>query len=122
MFMRLRGVVGLLAMLLLLLGSSGDAFGLHRCSHHDALPTADEAPQHNHHGHNQAPADDEPVPSCTCVGACATNGVALTPAVSTAAIDVVATTFVVPASVVDIIPAAQPAFLLPYSTAPPASL
>jgi hypothetical protein len=119
----LRKMLGSLGIMLLVLSSSGDALGLHRCPHHDALPSADEpAPAHSHHNNDSAPAGEESSSACTCVGTCATvNTAVLAPAATAFVADVAPSTIVLHS----IIPASEtpaaPQFLLPFSTAPPAS-
>ncbi len=53
----------------------GDAYGVHHCPHHDALPGASIADHgsDSHHArdhHDGAPTDRSGHGPCTCVGAC----------------------------------------------------
>lgn len=116
----LRRLTAALGILLLVSSSNADALGIHRCAHHDQLPSSDAA-QHDHHDHSSEPAENSDAHGCTCVGTCSTTSAAPAPSIKTT-VDVVSTTFVPvtqpPAQV-----APQPvAFLLPYSTAPPVAL
>lgn len=66
---RLRRAAAALLTLLLLTVRAADAFGVHRCPHHDALPAptgAATAHAHGSAGHGAAPHHG----ACTCVGAC----------------------------------------------------
>jgi hypothetical protein len=117
-----RRVLGLLGITLLLGSSSADALALHRCAHHDALPGA-PAESHSHHEPHQAPAsEDAPESGCTCIGTCATTGVALAPRFGSAAVDVAPSTFRAPMAAPVFIQPLSAAFLLPYATAPPTAL
>ena len=116
----LRKLLASAGVILLLLSSGADAFGWHRCAHHDGAPPAAQG-QGAHHGHGDGD-EQQGAEGCTCVGACALSGAALLPA----AADVDVTTAsartqqrVTPAEQVR--ETWQP-HLLPYSTAPPASL
>jgi len=66
----------LLSVLVLLLAGAADAYGLHRCAHHDALPG--ESGEHGDHaaGHDHAAPTPHDAPAhddggCTCVSDCA---------------------------------------------------
>jgi hypothetical protein len=114
-----RKLVATTGVLLLLLSGSADALGLHRCAHHDALPSADQT-ESGHHGHHSAPADDkEQSESCTCVGTCSVSSAVITPRAS-ASIAPLA-----PARTGTLAPKRETAsaksaeHLLPWSTAPP---
>ena len=80
-------LLSLASVLALVLAGSADAYGLHRCVHHDALPgeaASAEAPAHGGHGaqhDHDAPASDssEHDAGCTCVGDCAGAPAVLTP-------------------------------------------
>ncbi|HET9983239.1 MAG TPA: hypothetical protein VFQ38_06620 [Longimicrobiales bacterium] len=113
----LRRLASLLVAILLVATWSADAFGLHRCPHHDSLPG--DAAQHAGHGaHHGAPAHDSHS-ACTCIGACA-PGVALTAPGVNADVFAVAPDFVraVPAPTVPILPDHALA-LIPFAQAPP---
>ena len=72
-------LISLASALALVLSGATDAYGLHRCAHHDALPgeTTTEAPAHAGHAVAHATHDDGGHESdahesgCTCVGHCA---------------------------------------------------
>src|SRR5688572_13457166 len=115
-----RRMLASLGILLLLASSSADALGLHRCEHHDQLPSAG-TPQHDQHAGHTAPAEKTESHGCTCLGTCSTTTAVAVPTVKHV-IDVVATSFVV-VTLPPVFVATEPAaFLLPYSTAPPAAL
>jgi hypothetical protein len=108
-----------LSMLLLLLSSNGDALGLHRCSHHDALPSAEQAD--SGHGHHSAPADtdEEQHESCTCVGTCSVSTAVLASRAAAIEIAPAPTHPSAEAPAADEPRAQFGKHLLPYSTAPP---
>jgi hypothetical protein len=114
-----RKLVATTGVLLLLLSSSADALGLHRCAHHDALPSADQT-ESGHHGHHSAPADDkEQSESCTCVGTCSVSSAVIAPTAN-ASIAVIAPTRAGAEAPKRATPSAKSAeYLLPWSTAPP---
>jgi hypothetical protein len=88
----LTRALALASALVLLLGSGADAYGLHRCEHHDARPLPAAAGDHGdaahaHPGHaGHADHLDAGVPSsdshhdggCSCVGDCTGAGAATT--------------------------------------------
>ena len=116
-----RRLIAATGVLLLLLSSSADALGLHRCAHHDALPSAAQA-ETGHHDHHSAPADtDEPEhETCTCVGTCSVSTAVAAPLGSSVVL-APALHGAIGQSPPPAVPQAQPAaHLLPYSTAPPA--
>lgn len=116
-----RRMLGSLGILLLLASSGADAFALHRCAHHDALPSA-QADEPAHHGHGATqPADSEESHGCTCVGTCATTSTAAAPDATEHVVDVVHSTTPVQLIATTIVPSGAPDHLLPFSTAPPAS-
>lgn len=117
--------------MLLLLTWSGDAFGTHACSHHDAIGkpgTAAHAGMPEHGGHatpdHGKPGQGSPEHggACTCLGSCLTGTAAPLPSAA-----VLPVAFVVSVPVVAI-PAttrhrpARLAYILPYATAPPVRL
>jgi hypothetical protein len=76
-----RLVASALAVLFLTTGAV-DAYGLHRCPHHDGLPADAEEPTaaHAHAAHAADPSHDDEHGShgpCTCVGTCSVTAVAL---------------------------------------------
>ena len=114
-----RRMIAALGILLLVSSSSADALGVHRCAHHDQLPTPGAA-QHDHHDQSSE-AENTDAHVCTCVGTCSTTSAAPAPSIRTV-VDVVSTIFVAGAHP-PVLLAMQPvAFLLPYSTAPPSAL
>jgi hypothetical protein len=121
----LRKLLGSLGIMLLLWSSTADALALHRCAHHDALPSAQNADQADHHEHQGAPApgeDEQSSHGCTCVGTCATTTVAVVPAVAAAVADVAGEDVRSRSVASEAVAPATPDFLLPFATAPPASL
>ena len=103
-----------------------DAFGAHRCPHHDGLPgaTATEPVAHHDHGAASAATDDsashEHDGPCTCVGQCATS---VGPAVASSSVSkaefsagAVGSTHL--AYLENGAP--RPEYLIPFATAPPA--
>ena len=114
-----RKLVATTGVLLLLLSSSADALGLHRCAHHDALPSADQT-ESGHHGHHSAPAEDnEQSEGCTCVGTCLISSAAITP-LADASIALLACQRPRGQAPEHETPGAASAeYLLPWSTAPP---
>lgn len=114
-----RRGLGFLAMLLLLQVSSGDALTRHRCAHHDALP-AQPSEGHEHHDES-APAQHDSS-GCTCVGTCTPSTVALAANAQPGEIAAVGMGELVHAAPPRLVLPATEKFLLPYSTAPPASL
>lgn len=113
----LRRLASLLVAILLVATWSADAFGLHRCPHHDGLPG--HAAHHAGHGApHGAPAHDSHAP-CTCVGAC-TPGMALTAPTVAADVFAVVPDFVraVPAPTVSVLPD-HALELIPFAQAPP---
>jgi hypothetical protein len=116
-----RKSLALAGVLLLLLSSSADALGLHRCAHHDGLPGArqEQAAHHGHHGDSSSHQDSQ---GCSCVGTCSLSSVALAPArAATHVVAAPASTRVHVAAAALVRALWQP-HLLPYSTAPPAAL
>jgi hypothetical protein len=119
-----------------LLATAGvDAFGAHRCPHHDALPAeADAGNVAVHDGHDGASggatavqsadgvADHDDHSPCSCVGQCpvsagpalATAGSAWRSGMATAA---AAADFVAHSDA----PSGKPAHFIPFATAPPVS-
>jgi hypothetical protein len=115
-----RRLIAATGVLMLLMSSSADALGLHRCAHHDALPSATETDA-GHHGHHSAPADsdEQQSESCTCVGTCSISTAVLAPSAN-AAVAAEAPTRPSAQAPRRATPAAKSAeHLLPYSTAPP---
>lgn len=115
----LRRIASLLVAVLLLATWGADAFGVHRCPHHDGLPAA--AGPHAAHGAaapDHAPAHGSHA-ACTCLGACA-PGVALGARAAAADVLAAAPDFVraVSAPTVPLLP--DPALdLIPFAHAPP---
>jgi hypothetical protein len=122
-----RRLLGSLGILLLLSSSSADALALHRCSHHDALPSSD-AHHDGHKEHEDAGAPEhEPASGgseshgCTCVGACVATSAAVVPSSSTSEGDVVTAAIVARVAPTAVLAPAAPDHFLPFATAPPAS-
>jgi len=116
-----RKSLALAGVLLLLLSSSADALGWHRCAHHDGLPQAgpEQAAHHGHHGDSSSQPDSQ---GCSCVGTCSLSSVALAPAQpATHVVAAPATTRAHVAAATLVRTLWQP-HLLPYSTAPPLAL
>jgi hypothetical protein len=118
----LRKSLAVAGVLLLLLSSSADALGLHRCAHHDALPPAAEPDAQPHHQHHSAPAEDDESAGCTCVGTCSLSGVALAPRAVMADLAALPAISVLRIHAAIHVRAMWQAHRLPYSTAPPAAL
>lgn len=116
-----RKSLALAGVLLLLLSSSADALGLHRCAHHDGLPQ-EKQEQAAHHGHHGDSSDQQSSEGCTCVGTCSLSGVALAPTAASPHIVAVPTTLRAEVAAATLVRARVQPHLLPYSTAPPASL
>ena len=119
----LHGLAGKLVattgVLLLLLSGSADALGLHRCAHHDALPSAEQT-ESGHHGHHSAPADDnEQSESCTCVGTCSVSSAVITPRANASIALLAPQRARAQVSEHNTPSAASAEHLLPWSTAPP---
>jgi hypothetical protein len=114
----LHRVIGFLAILLLLQVSSGDALTRHRCAHHDAIPE-NPTDGHHHHGEDTAPTDDSS--GCTCVGTCSITGPVVTPAAGALEAHAAGLVELVQITGVGGTAPPTPAYLLPYSTAPPSS-
>lgn len=78
-------MLSLLSALALVLAETADAYGLHRCAHHDALPGAaaeagTDGAAHHVGGHDHdAPSSDAHDAGCTCVGNCAGSSGAAEP-------------------------------------------
>ena len=126
-------LLSLASALVLLLVGTADAYGLHRCAHHDALPgeavpaggAEHAAPgAHADHGAAQAPAaHDHGAPAnehdggCTCVGDCSGPDAAPAAHEPPTAIAGRLSTLVAPAHGLAAIP--QVAWLLPPINGPP---
>jgi hypothetical protein len=105
--------------------ATADAYGVHRCPHHDGLPGAD-TPFASHGAHDagahdggaQSGTHDDHGP-CTCVGACDVTGAAM-PVPATAHTSIGGAT----GSTLRALPPADHtphhfAYLLPFANAPP---
>ena len=119
-------LTALLALVLFLFTWTGEALGMHRCPHHDAVPAASHAAAHGgHHGAAQ-PSHDAQAPehgdrhACTCQGTCPSATGGALPTVADAAVRV-APEHVASAPRQDagaITPRLVP-FFLPYGQGPP---
>ena len=115
----LRRAFGFLATLLLLQVSSGEALTRHRCAHHDALPAQ---PSEGHQQHDESAPSEHDSTGCTCLGACTPGTVALATKAEPGEIATLGSGEPVQAAPTRLVLPAAEKFLLPYSTAPPASL
>lgn len=111
-----RRATALLAVLLLLFPSVGEALG-HGCPHHGALPAGAEAAEHGSHDRDSAPAQHEG--PCTCEGMCQAGSLPGLPAGPADLVPAGSSAAERPAS-----PRGQgrvrfPAFFLPYAQGPP---
>jgi len=121
-------LISLASALALVLSGATDAYGLHRCAHHDALPgeTTTQAPGHaghaaDHGAHDHgAPESDAHESGCTCVGHCAgAPGIASPDAVGSAELHLECTTDCVAPHSADALRPDHAAHFLPFAQAPP---
>ncbi|HEU5209421.1 MAG TPA: hypothetical protein VFU06_08420 [Longimicrobiales bacterium] len=134
-----RRIVSLLALVVFSTTGAADAYGLHSCPHHDALPEtphqqhahradaqAATVTSHGQHSHDSAdapasPAEHDGHGPCTCVGECSSNPPAapLEAAPVTVVASLATRHVVVPAQVQP--HACTTPYLLPWPNAPPVS-
>ena len=115
----------LVSALVLLLAGATDAYGLHRCAHHDSLPGAPEASTEGHGaGHDHGARTDGAQPGhedagCTCVGDCAGSpGIESKPVASPVALHF-AIRVVAGDTPTDALRVAHSPHFLPFAQAPP---
>jgi hypothetical protein len=125
--LRRRRLSALLSAALFLIAGTAEATGVHRCPHHDALPTdastAATIHETGRHDTHAAPEAGEPAghDDCTCRGACQPGGVA-TPSDLGAAASAVDATAHAPTGWWSPAPprASLVPFALPFANGPPA--
>ena len=126
-------LISLASVVALVLSGATDAYGLHRCAHHDALPgeSTTEAPahaghavEHGAHEHGAPESDahesDAHDSGCTCVGHCAgAPGIASPDAVGSSELQLECSTECVLPLSADAPRPDHAAHFLPFAQAPP---